>query len=121
MIESIFSSELNKPAQDIYGHTLTTILESAIRVTNAQFEDEDTLQRLNVSFMGHSQGDTGWDVFSLVYKVDGPVSTIFQPTMPTYQCLFGALWKAKRMEFVLANMKKQQITISKLFKYNLGK
>ncbi|KAL3281904.1 hypothetical protein HHI36_005109 [Cryptolaemus montrouzieri] len=68
--------------------------------------------------MGHSQGDTGWDVFSLIYIVDGPVSTIFQPTMPTYQCLFGALWKAKRMEFVLANLRKQQITISKLFKYN---
>ncbi|XP_044750797.1 gamma-tubulin complex component 3 homolog [Coccinella septempunctata] len=115
----LLAPELNKPAQEIYGHTLTTILESAIRVTNAQFEDEDTLQRLNVSFMGHSQGDTGWDVFSLVYRVDGPVSTIFQPTMSTYQCLFGALWKAKRMEFVLANMKKQQITISKMFKYNL--
>lgn len=115
----LLAPELNKPASDIYGHTLTTILESAIRVTNAQFEDEDTLERLNVSFMGHSQGDFGWDVFSLIYIVDGPVSTIFQPTMSTYQCLFGALWKAKRMEFVLANMKKQQITISKVFKYNL--
>ncbi|KAJ3653334.1 hypothetical protein Zmor_012591 [Zophobas morio] len=108
--------ELNKPAQEIYGHTLSAILESAIRVTNAQFEDEDTLQRLNVSFMGHSQGDTGWDVFSLVYIVDGPVGTIFQPTMTIYQCLFGALWKAKRMEFVLANMRKQQITMAKRFR-----
>ncbi|EFA04217.1 gamma-tubulin complex component 3 [Tribolium castaneum] len=108
--------ELDKPAQEIYSHTLSTILESAIRVTNAQFEDEDTLQRLNVSFMGHSQGDTGWDVFSLVYIVDGPVGTIFQPTMTTYQCLFGALWKAKRMEFVLANMRKQQISMAKIFR-----
>ncbi|RZB40076.1 gamma-tubulin complex component 3 [Asbolus verrucosus] len=108
--------ELNKPAQEIYNHTLSAILESAIRVTNAQFEDEDTLQRLTVSFMGHSQGDTGWDVFSLVYIVDGPVGTIFQPTMTTYQCLFGALWKAKRMEFVLANMRKQQITMAKKFR-----
>jgi gamma-tubulin complex component 3 len=112
----VIRPELNKPAQDIYGHTLSAILESAIRVTNAQFEDEDTLQRLNVSFMGHSQGDTGWDVFSLVYIVDGPVGTIFQPTMTIYQCLFGALWKAKRMEFVLATMRKQQITMAKMFR-----
>lgn len=111
-----FSPELNKPAQNIYSHTLSTILESAIRVTNAQFEDEDTLQRLNVSFMAHSQGDIGWDVFSLVYIVDGPVGTIFQPTMTIYQSLFGALWKAKRMEFVLANMRKQQISMAKKFR-----
>lgn len=108
--------ELNKPAQEIYGHTLAAILETAIRVTNAQYEDDDTLARLNVSFMGHSKGDTGWDVFSLVYIVDGPVGTIFQPTMTTYQCLFGALWKAKRMEFVLANMRKQQISMAKKFR-----
>lgn len=69
--------------------------------------------------MGHSQGDTGWDVFSLMYVVDGPVGTILQPSMTIYQCLFGALWKAKRMEFVLANMRKQQIFMAK--KYRLIK
>lgn len=111
-----FRPELNKAADHIYGHTLTAILESAIRVTNAQYEDEDTLQRLNVSFMTHSAGDTGWDVFSLVYIVDGPIGTIFQQTMPTYQSLFGALWKAKRTEYALANMRRQQVTMAKLFR-----
>ncbi|CAH0557143.1 unnamed protein product [Brassicogethes aeneus] len=108
--------ELCKNANEIYGHTLSAILESAIRVTNAQFEDEDTLKRLTVSFGGCSHGDKGWDVFSLCYIIDGPVGSIFQTTMSTYKSLFGALWKAKRMEFVLANMRKQQITIAKLFK-----
>lgn len=112
---------MNKSAEELYGHTLTAILESAIRVTNAQFEDEDTLKRLNVGLMSHSVGDTGWDVFSLVYLVDGPVGTIFQPTMSTYKCLFGALWKAKRMEFVLSNMRKQQISSGKLLRKIDGK
>ncbi|KAF7284035.1 hypothetical protein GWI33_022655 [Rhynchophorus ferrugineus] len=112
----LLAPELNKSAGDIYGHTLSAILESAIRVTNAQFEDEDTLKRLNISFMSHSIGDTGWDVFSLVYIVDGPIGTIFQPTMPTYQSLFGALWKAKRTEYVLANMRRQQLSMAKLFR-----
>ncbi|CAH1117505.1 unnamed protein product [Phaedon cochleariae] len=111
----LLSPELNKPAKQIYSHTLSAILESAIRVTNAQYEDEETLRRLNVSFMSHSSGDTGWDVFSLVYIVDGPIGTIFQQTMPTYQSLFGALWKAKRTEYVLANMRRQQICMAKLF------
>ncbi|ENN77802.1 hypothetical protein D910_12412 [Dendroctonus ponderosae] len=112
----LLTPELNKPADAIYGHTLSAILESAIRVTNAQYEDEDTLKRLNISFMSHSIGDVGWDVFSLVYNVDGPIGTIFQTTMPTYQSLFGALWKAKRTEYVLANMRRQQISMAKLFR-----
>ncbi|CAH1113834.1 unnamed protein product [Psylliodes chrysocephalus] len=112
----LLAPELNKPAENIYGHTLSAILESAIRVTNAQYEDEDTLKRLNVSFMSHSAGDSGWDVFSLVYIVDGPIGTIFQHTMPTYQSLFGALWKAKRTEYTLANMRRQQICMAKSFR-----
>lgn len=90
-------------------------------MTNAQFEDEDTLQRLNVSLKNISLGDTGWEVFTLIYIVDGPVGTIFQPTMLTYKSLFGALWMAKRMEFVLSNMRKQQITSAKLFRKMNGK
>ncbi|XP_072391164.1 gamma-tubulin complex component 3 homolog [Diabrotica undecimpunctata] len=112
----LLAPELNKPAENIYGHTLSAILESAIRVTNAQYENEDTLNRLNVSFMSHSSGDTGWDVFSLMYIVDGPIGTIFQHTMPTYQSLFGALWKAKRTEYALSNMRRQQICMAKLFR-----
>ncbi|XP_066140497.1 gamma-tubulin complex component 3 homolog isoform X1 [Euwallacea fornicatus] len=112
----LLTPELNKSAGAIYGHTLSGILESAIRVTNAQYEDEDTLKRLTTTFMSHSIGDVGWDVFSLVYIVDGPIGTIFQPTMPTYQSLFGALWKAKRTEYVLANMRRQQLSMSKLFR-----
>lgn len=115
-----FRPELSKPAHEIHGHTLTAILESAVRVTNAQYEDEETLDRLNVVLMKPSTGDTGWDVFSLVYLVDGPIGTIFQPTMSTYKCLFGALWKAKRMEYVLSNMRKQQISSAKLLRKVTG-
>lgn len=111
-----FRPELNKPASLLLTHTLNAILDSAIRVTNAQYEDEDTLKRLCVSLMSHSKGDTGWDVFSLGYLVDGPVGTIFQPTMSTYKCLFVALWKAKRMEYVLSNMRKEQIFSAKLLR-----
>lgn len=115
----LLAPELSKPAQDIYEHTLTTLLEHAIRVTNARFDDENTLKRLTVSLLGHSQGDMGWDVFTITYLIDGPISTVFQPTMPIYHCLFGALWKAKRMEFILSNLRKQQLSISKLFKHNM--
>ncbi|XP_018331578.1 gamma-tubulin complex component 3 [Agrilus planipennis] len=112
----LLAPELSRTAAELYGHTLTAILESAIRTTNAQYEEEDILKRINVGFMNHSHGDSGWDVFTLVYFLDGPMASIFEPAMADYKGLFGSLWKAKRMEFVLSNMRKQQISIAKLFK-----
>lgn len=60
----------------LYPHNLSSILESAIRATNAQFEDADILNRLDVRLLEQSPGDTGWDVFSLDYHVDGPIGTV---------------------------------------------
>ncbi|XP_017782941.1 PREDICTED: gamma-tubulin complex component 3 [Nicrophorus vespilloides] len=108
--------ELSQPAANLYLHTLSAILETAIRVTNAQYEDEDTLQRLNVNLLSMAKDDSGWDVFILGYHANGPVGTILQPTNSIYKCLFGGLWKVKRMEFVLSNMRKQQITSNKLYR-----
>lgn len=107
---------MNKRGDEVISHTLTAILESAIRVTNAQYEDEDILNRLNIEIVQPSKQDIGWDVFTLIYVIDGPVGTIFQPTMQIYKSLFGVLWNAKRMEYVLSNLRKQQIASAKLFR-----
>ncbi len=55
------------------------ILETAIRATNAQFEDPDILERLDVRLLDIQPGDIGWDVFSLDYKVQ--VDFLFLPRM----------------------------------------
>ena len=68
--------ELSKPATMLYLHNLTGTLETAIRATNAQFEAIDILNRLDVRMLDLSPGDHGWDVFSLHYHVDGPISTV---------------------------------------------
>ena len=47
-----------------------------MRATNAQFEVTDILHRLDVRMLDLSPGDQGWDVFSLHYHVDGPISTV---------------------------------------------
>lgn len=96
-------------------------MDSAIRVTNAQYENPDTLNRLDVRLVEVSQGDLGWDVFTVLYHIDGPIGTVFGPTLDMYRQLFGALWKAKRLEFVLASMQKRQITSAKLFRNMPGK
>ena len=55
---------------------LASILDKCIRCTNSQCDDADVLKRLDVRISEPSQGDSGWDVFSLDYKVDGPLSTV---------------------------------------------
>ncbi len=72
----LFRQHLAKKADTLFLHNLTGILETAIRATNAQFDDADILARLDVRLLEVSPGDTGWDVFSLDYHVDGPIRTV---------------------------------------------
>ena len=44
-------SELAKPAEMLFLHNLTGTLEAAIRATNAQFDNTDLLQRLDVRLL----------------------------------------------------------------------
>lgn len=100
-------------------------------------------KRLDVRFLAPSESETGWDVFILDYNVDGPIGTvkfyyntlivifhftylfneswsiiyqILEPCRQTYQTVFFALWKAKRMESILSAIWKQQITSAKMFR-----
>lgn len=40
-----------KPAQTLFLHNLTGILETAVRATNAQYDDADILKRLDVRLL----------------------------------------------------------------------
>ena len=48
--------ELSKDANSLYLHNLNGILETAIRATNAQYEDKDILSRLDVRLLEISPG-----------------------------------------------------------------
>lgn len=60
--------------------------------------------------------DNGWDVFSLFYRVEGPLGTVLEPeAAASYRTLFTHLWRAKRMEYTLAQMWKQHTIEYKTF------
>ena len=65
----LLEGELGQPATQLMPHNLAGILETAIRGTNTQYEPQDILGRLDVKLLEIQPGDTGWDVFSLDYKV----------------------------------------------------
>ena len=118
----ILGNELDKPATELFKHSLTSSLETAIRATNAQYDDQDVLERLDVRLLEWSPGDKGWDVFSLHYHVSGagPLSTVFtNQCILLYLRIFNFLWRSKRIEFVLSQMWIEQVSYVRLLR-NLG-
>lgn len=97
--------DLAKPANQLYRHNLNGLVETALRATNAQFEDQDVQTRLDIRLLEINPGDTGWDVFSLDYHVDQPLNTVVTPEiMLFYLRIFNFLWRARRMEHNLAQI-----------------
>jgi gamma-tubulin complex component 3 len=109
--------KLSQPASNFFTRQLTPLLVVAIQLTSARYDDPDVLERLDLKLMQKSPGEIGWDIFTLRYCVDGPIAMIFTNEVTTkYLCLFNALWHAKRMEWVLNNLWKRQITSAKMLR-----
>ncbi|KAI8333505.1 Spc98 family-domain-containing protein [Choanephora cucurbitarum] len=101
-------NHLSKPANTLFRHNLTGILETAVRSSNAQYDDPEVLNRLDVRLLEIQKDDLGWDVFSLDYHVDAPISTVFSPqAMHQYLQIFNFLWRLKRVEYTLSSSWRQ--------------
>ena len=96
---------MSKPSHSIFKHNLLGLLESAIRGSNAQYDDQDVLNRLDVRLQQpkeSSSADNGWDIFCLDYKITVPLDTIFsKEVMNVYLKIFKFLWNIKRVELSL--------------------
>ena len=102
LLLSLLHSELHKPASTLNTRALLPLLDQAVRSSNARFEPADVLHRLSVRLLRSTEGggDSGWDVFSLDYVVDAPLSVILTPpSMLVYLRLFNFLWRLKRVEW----------------------
>lgn len=89
---------LSRPASTLYQHNLSAALETAIRASNAQFDDAEVLRRLDARSLEFKPGDTGWDTFTLEYRVESPVNAVLDASaMAGYQLLFHYLWHIHRV------------------------
>ncbi|KAL0083468.1 Spc98 family-domain-containing protein, partial [Phycomyces blakesleeanus] len=107
---------LSMPANKLFRHNLTGVLETAIRASNAQYDDVDILNRLDVRLLEISPEDLGWDVFTLDYHVDSPINTVFsQQSMNQYLRIFNFMWRLKRVEYTLSSAWRRWGTASRTF------
>ncbi|KAK1312967.1 hypothetical protein QJS10_CPA06g02256 [Acorus calamus] len=98
----VVGPRLSEPAGKISSFELSGLLETAVRASNAQYDDRDMLDRLKVKMMKHDEGDRGWDVFSLEYDACAPLDTVFSASaMERYLKVFNFLWKLRRVEHSL--------------------
>ena len=94
------SRELDQPAHLIYKHNLIGIIEGALRSSNTQYLNPDILNRVSVRLL--EGGGDGWDIFSLDYVIDAPLSTLLSPdAMKSYLRIFNFLWRIKRVDYSL--------------------
>ncbi|KAI9671896.1 MAG: Microtubule-nucleating Tub4p (gamma-tubulin) complex component [Caeruleum heppii] len=110
LMESL-SSNLDRPANTLYRHSLTAQLEHAIRGSNAQYDAADVLRRLDARMLMQGHGEIGWDVFTLEYKIDAPIDVIVTPEgSRQYLKVFNFLWRIKRVEFALGSTWRRSMT-----------
>ncbi|XP_030027067.2 gamma-tubulin complex component 3 isoform X1 [Manduca sexta] len=117
---TLLQDELSKPATSLYVHNLSCTLEAAVRATNAQYEPPHVLARLHVNLYPNCDGrdDSGWDVFALQYRVDGPLGTLFPATCAArYRALFAQLWRIKRIEYSLHEAWREHTILHKRLKH----
>jgi gamma-tubulin complex component 3 len=107
---------LAKPAISLYRHHLTSDLETAIRGSNAQYDNPDILRRLDARILEYSRGELGWDCFALEYKVEAPLNAVLDSkAMVEYDRLFHHLWRVKRVEVALSGGWMKIVSGSRLF------
>lgn len=111
----LLEAELDKPSTDCRLYNLSSVLDTARRSTNAQFEESDVIDRVDCRLLdAPCENATGWDIFSLSYRVDGPISTIFsEERVRDYIEIFRQLWRTKRVEHVLTSLWSSQMHYTK--------
>lgn len=109
-------AELDRPASEIFQHDLFSILAAAVRISSSEQDEPEILNYLDVHFLTHYEGESGWDVFGLTYKVTGALSTILEPSLCRYQTFFKHLWNMKQVEFILSRTWKRQTLNAKSLK-----
>ena len=98
-------NELDKDAKQVYNHNLKDIVDSAIRISSCHPQLKNLVDRLTVKLLHYHPGEKGWDVFCLDYVIEdsSPLRAVFTPTIfRSYLRLFQFLWRAKRMDHIIA-------------------
>lgn len=71
-----YRPHLDKSSGILGHHTFRNFLDTAVRMSNAQYDEPTILKTLDVKLLLTSGEDCGWDIFQLNYSTGGPLETV---------------------------------------------
>ena len=108
---------LTEPAENIYKHTMLSYVEQAITTSSVRFAPSATRERIDVHMLDPTRGDVGWDIFSIKYVIDGPLSIVVSSSaLEKYQSLFRFVWKLKRVDCALSGAWSDYVSAERLLR-----
>lgn len=108
---------LSVPSNSLSGHQLTNLLQEAVLSTTVRYQlnlsdEHNVLNNLDARLLEIGHGNIGWDVFTLDYQLQLPISLILNNDMNShkkdYLKVFNYLWKFKRLEALFTDAWVQQ-------------
>jgi len=119
--------DFQRGTDGIYIHSMMGVLQEALRTTNAKFLPRFVTDRIHVKLLptnpavstqfwidenGKEEKD-GWDIFSLGYAIDAPLTAVVHPeAMKKYDRVFTLLFRLKRIEWMLNSTWRQSTVLN---------
>ena len=119
---STWGPQLSRPTSHLHRHRLLSLLETAVRSCFASegggggAASDHVLHHLDIQLLD-DPGSSGWDAFSLDYRVEPPVSVALSAdAMVQYRQVFTLLWRLKRVEHSLTALWQKHGTTAHLLR-----
>ncbi|KAH3681066.1 hypothetical protein WICPIJ_007980 [Wickerhamomyces pijperi] len=99
---------LDEPSGSLSGGELSSLLRDSIESASSrkyiQANDDYVLNHLDARILNLKHGNIGWDVFTLDFRIDPPLSSILNNEnnnhKKEYLRIFNHLWRIKRLNFM---------------------
>ncbi|KAJ2473703.1 Microtubule-nucleating Tub4p (gamma-tubulin) complex component, partial [Coemansia sp. RSA 2322] len=107
----VLDNQIDRSGRNIMAHDLSAVLSSAVRSSNAQFESQEHLSAMLLTFNEEGAKQRGWDEVSLMYSLSAPLSYVVPKlAMRHYVEVSQFMIRLKRVEHMLHSMWRQQMT-----------
>ncbi|KAI8325485.1 Spc97/Spc98, partial [Martensiomyces pterosporus] len=112
----VLDNQIDRSGKNIMAHDLSAVLSSAVRSSNAQYEPQEYLSAMVLTFGEEGGKQRGWDEVSLMYSLSAPLSYVVPKlVMRQYFEISHFLVKLKRVEHSLHSIWRQQMTESRSY------
>ncbi|KAJ2346330.1 Microtubule-nucleating Tub4p (gamma-tubulin) complex component [Coemansia sp. RSA 2671] len=107
----ILDNQSDRTGKNIMAHDLSAVLSGAVRSSNAQYESQDHLSAMLLTFKEDNAKQRTWDEVSLMYTLTAPLSYVVpKQALRQYVEVSQFMIRLKRVEHKLQSIWRRQMT-----------